>query len=330
MRSLEMISWRNIGIISLLIVYLVIIPLFFHNSSYVMSILVNCSIMAVIAMGVWITFSLGLVNIGQSSFCLIGGYTTGILATRYGLSIWLCLPISGLVAALIGGLLGMAILRLKGIYFAMITILLGEATRLTLLNGGELTNGSTGIWDIPRPGAINLWGWEILPAFKATDHFAFYYLAAVILVLIFFAVWRLKSSRIGRIFSAIKGSETLSISVGINIAKYRIIAFASSCFIGGVAGAFFTTYMTNIQPASFGLWDSINPLLYCYIGGLKFVFGPIVGTFLLSGSFEILRDLQKYQTILYACILMGAVIWLPNGILSLRKRTHKKKILKND
>jgi branched-chain amino acid transport system permease protein len=325
MEAYYMITWRNIGKLSPVILYLVIIPVLFHDSSYILSILVNCSIMAVIAMGVWVTFSLGLVNIGQSSFCLIGGYTTGILATKLGLSIWLCLPLSGIVAALVGVLLGSAILRLKGIYFAMVTILTGEATRLLLLNGGDLTNGSSGIWDVPRPGAINLLGWEIIPAFKATDHLLFYYLSTSILVIVFFLVWRLKSSRLGKIFRGIKGSETLSSSVGINIAKYKIIAFASSCFIGGIGGAFFTTYMTNIQPGSFGLWDSINPLLYCYIGGLKYVIGPIVGTFLLSISFEVLRDLQEYQALLYACIMVVAVIWLPDGILSLKLTDRKGK-----
>ena len=107
------------------------------------------AILYLVSLGVWLTFAIGRINIGQAAFALIGGYATAILATRFGLSYWLCLPLSGILAALVGTVLGFGILRLRGVYFAMITLSLTEAVRLAFLNGGEFTGGATGIPIIP-------------------------------------------------------------------------------------------------------------------------------------------------------------------------------------
>lgn len=308
---------RSAFLLILAVIYLLIIPLFLGDSKYLLNVFTNCAVLSVSALGVWITFSMGLVNIGQGAFCTIGAYTTALLSVRADLPFWLCLPISGLTAAAIGVLIGMPILRLKGVYFAMITLCFGEAVRLVFMNGGNFTGGPNGIWGVPRPGALKMAGMTIIPAFEAADYLSYYFLAAFLLILSILIMWRLDRSRLGQIFRTIKQSDTLASSVGIHIAKYRVIAFGIGCFFGGIGGSFLVAYMTNIYPNSYTVWDSINFILYCFLGGLEFLFGPIAGTFLLAGAFEILRFIQEYQALLYACVMIAAILWLPNGILSI-------------
>ena len=299
------------------VVYLFVIPFLYEESRYLLNVIIQTSAFSLIAMGVWITFTLGLVNIGQGVFCAIGGYTTAILSQKYGLSFWLCLPLSGFIAAFFGVLIGSPILRLKGIYFAMTTLVLGETVRLFLMNGGKFTGGPDGIVGVPRPGAISISGLTVIPAFETADYLSYYFLAAFLLIGSLLLVWRLDRSRLGQTFKAIKQSDTLASSIGIKISTYRIIAFGCSCFLGGIGGSFFVGYMTSIDPDFYTVWDSINFILYCFLGGLEYLLGPIVGTFILAGSFESLRFLEQYQLLIYACIMISAILWLPNGLLSI-------------
>src|SRR5438034_133679 len=137
-----------------LALYLVVVPFVFRESRYLLGVLTTASVLSLISLGVWLTFAIGRINIGQAAFALVGGYTTAILSVKLGVSFWLCLPASGLAAALVGAVIGWPILRLKGVYFAMITLTLSEAARLAALNGGTITQGATGILNIPLPGEV--------------------------------------------------------------------------------------------------------------------------------------------------------------------------------
>jgi branched-chain amino acid transport system permease protein len=285
--------------------YVVGVPLLLHDRPYFLNVLTNASMLSLASLGVWVTFSIGRINIAQGAFAMIGGYTTAILSTRYGLSFWLCLPLSALVAAAVGALIGAPILRLRGVYFAMITLSLTEAVRLAFLNGGEFTQGASGITNIPRPTGVD-------------SPVAFYVLAAMLLLLGLAAVWRLANSRIGHVFRSLRQNEDLAASIGIDIARFRIYAFAFSCGLGGIAGAFFAAFHQNIYPASYSVADSVNFMLYCFLGGLDFVAGPLVGAFLLVIAFELLGELQRYQALLYGILMIAVMMFLPNGVLSLR------------
>jgi branched-chain amino acid transport system permease protein len=298
---------RAVGIALLVLVALVAVPIGLRDQPYFLNVLTNASVLGFISLGVWVTFSIGRINIAQGAFAMIGGYTTAILSTRYGLSFWICLPLSALVAAGIGALIGWPILRLRGVYFAMITLSLTEAVRLAFLNGGEFTQGATGIVNIPRPAGID-------------SPVAFYMLAVVLLLLGLLAVWRLSTSRVGWVFRSLRLNEELASSIGIDIAKYRVLAFAFSCALGGLGGAFFAAFLQNIYPASYSVVDSVNFMLYCFLGGLDYALGPVVGAFVLVIGFEILHDLQQYQSLMYGVLMIGIILWLPNGILSLRLR----------
>lgn len=302
---------------ALLVIALVVVPFALRDSPYLVSVLINATVLSVIASGVWITFAIGRINISQGAFAMIGGYVTAILSTRYGVSFWVCLPLSGLIAGVAGVLVGLPILRLKGVYFSMISLSLTEAVRLAFLNGGEFTRGASGIVNVPRPGALQLFGMTLIPAFDGTSPFPYYYLAMGLLVLTLLALWRIANSRLGWTFRSMRLNEELAASVGVNVAKYRVIAFGICCFIGGIGGSFFAGFHQNIYPASYTINDSMSFMLYCFLGGLDYIAGPVVGAFLLSISFEALQPLQQYQPLIYALLMIGFMLWLPNGILSL-------------
>jgi branched-chain amino acid transport system permease protein len=299
---------RALGLGGLALLYLVALPLYFANSNYILSVIINATLLSFISLGVWLTFAIGRINISQGAYTLIGGYATAILSTRYGLSFWLCLPLSGLIAAAFGALIGAAILRLRGVYFAMITLSLTEAVRLAFLNGGEFTRGAGGIVGIPRPGALSIFGITLVPAFAGVDSLAFYYLGAALLILGLLVVWRIHTSRLGWVFRSMRQNEDL------------ILAYAVCCAFGGMGGSFFAAYLQNIYPSTYSVTDSVYFMLYCFLGGLDFIFGAVAGAFLLVISFELLHDLQEYQALIYGLVMISFILWLPNGILSLSFR----------
>src|ERR1700736_3189132 len=312
------------------LILFVAVPILLGRSPYFITVLTNAAILSFISLGVWITFSIGRMNLAQGAFALVGGYTSAILATRYGFSFWLCLPLSGLVSAALGALIGWPVLRLKGVYFAMTTLSLTEAIRLLALNGGDITKGATGIVNIPRPGAIGFVGLTIVPEFNGADPLPFYFLACALLVLGLIGVWRLSTSRLGWVFRSLRQNEDLATSIGINVAKYRVIAFAVCCFMGGIGGAFFSVFHQNIYPATYTIADSVNFMLYCFLGGLSYIFGPVIGAFLLVIAFELLHAVQDYQALIYGILMIGCMLWLPNGILSLGLRhDNKRKMTKS-
>lgn len=123
--------------------FLMVVPILFQNEKYLINIITTASILSIVSLGVWVTFTIGRVNIGQAAFTALGAYTTAILSTKLGISFWLCLPLSGLVAAVAGLIIGLPILRLKGFYFAMVTLSITEAFRLLYLNLESITGGET-------------------------------------------------------------------------------------------------------------------------------------------------------------------------------------------
>lgn len=276
------------------------------------------SMLSVVSAGVWITFYIGRINIGQGAYALLGGYVSAILVAKYGVSFWLTLPIAGLFCAVASVFIGLPILRLKGVYFAMVTLVLSEVMQLLTL-ALPITNGARGLVNLPAPGALKLFGLTIIPDFEtvANQNLAYYLLGAVLMLLCFAAVYRLVHSRIGRLFMALQQNEELALSMGVNIAYLRVIAYAISSFLGGVGGAVFAAISQSIYPSSFTVTDSVNFMLNCFMGGLGYVFGPLVGTFLLRYGWSMLFQFGSFQLLIYSIVIIAVMLLLPNGILSL-------------
>ncbi len=281
--------------------------------------LTSVALLSIASAGVWLMFYIGRINIGQGAFALIGAYVSAILVTKAGMSFWLSLPIAGLFAAGVAVLLGLPILRLKGVYFAMISLVLTQVVTLAAL-ALPITNGAKGITSIPLPGEVSILGLTLIPDFATMENsrLAFYYTACVLMVLTFAAMYRLVNSRLGHICRSMQQNEELASSIGINIAYIRIIVFAISSFLGGIGGAMFGAIAQSVYPSSFQVADSINFMLNCFLGGLSYVFGPMLGTLVLYFGWDLLFESGKYQLLIYASLLIFLMLVLPNGLLSIR------------
>ena len=281
--------------------------------------LTSVALLSIASAGVWLTFYIGRINIGQGAFALLGGYTTAILVTEVNVSFWLALPLSGLLAAFISVLIGLPILRLRGVYFAMVTLVLTEVAKLSAL-ALPITNGAKGICNLPLPGALSIFGITLIPDFKdiANTKLAFYYLAVILMILCFAGMYRLVNSRLGHICRSMQQNEELASSIGVNVASIRVLIFAISSFLGGIGGSTFVMISHSIYPSSFQIADSVNFMLNCFLGGLGYVFGPMLGTVVLYFGWELFSETAVLEKLIYSAILVGLMLLLPNGLLSLR------------
>ena len=280
--------------------------------------LTSVALLSVAAAGVWLTFYIGRINIGQGAYALMGGYVSAVLMTQYGVSFWLTLPLAGIFCAAVSVVIGLPILRLRGVYFAMVTLVLTEVARLTAL-ALPITNGAKGITSIPLPGKLSIFGLTIIPDFATLENpkLAFYLMAALLMTLTYLVLWRIVNSRLGHLCRSLQQNEELSGSIGVNTAMLRVLAYAISSFFGGLAGAIFVAISQSIYPSSFVVQDSVNFMLYCFLGGLGYVFGPMLGTLLLYFGWDLLSIAREYQLLIYSGALIALMLVLPNGVLSL-------------
>lgn len=316
-----------IGVVAFLAVVFVVVPWLIRVSGrwdfyYTLT---SVALLSIASAGVWLTFYIGRINIGQGAYALAGGYVSAILVVDYGVSFWLTIPLAGLFCAALSVLIGLPILRLRGVYFAMVTLVLTEVARLSAL-ALPVTKGAKGIVSIPLPGEISLFGLTIVPDFSTLENvkLAFYYLAVLTMVLCFSGMYRLVNSRIGHLCRSLQQNEELASSIGVNISYLRIIAYSISSFLGGIAGAMFVAISQSIYPSSFQVADSINFMLNCFLGGLGYVFGPMLGTLVLYFGWDLLFQTGKYQLLIYSSLLIFLMVVLPNGLLSLRWPASRK------
>ena len=311
---------RLAGIGAFLVGVFVLVPLFISLSGrwdfyYTLT---SVALLSVAAAGVWLTFYIGRINIGQGAFALIGGYVSAILVVQAGFNFWVTLPLAGLACTVVAVAIGLPILRLRGVYFAMVTLVLTEVARLTAL-ALPVTNGAKGITSIPLPGELSVFGITLLPDFATLENpkLAFYLMAAALMTLSYLVLWRIVNSRLGHLCRSLQQNEELASSIGVNTAMLRVLAYSISSFFGGIAGAMFVSISQSVYPSSFVVTDSVNFMLYCFVGGLGYVFGPMLGTLLLYFGWDLLSIAKEYQLLIYSGTMIALMLILPNGVLSL-------------
>lgn len=311
-----------------LITVFLLVPLAIHLSGrwdfyYTLT---SVALLSIASAGVWLTFYIGRINIGQGAFALVGGYVSAILVTQGGVSFWLSLPLAGLFCAVLSVLIGLPILRLRGVYFAMVTLVLTEVARLSAL-ALPITNGAKGITSIPLPGELSIFGWTMIPSFAELENpkIAFYWVAVTMMVISFAVLWRIVNSRLGHLCRSLQQNEELASSIGVNTAYLRVLAYAISSFFGGIAGASFVAISQSIYPSSFQVADSVNFMLNCFLGGLGYVLGPMLGTLLLYFGWDLLFTTGRFQLLIYSSLLIALMLVLPNGILSLLERRRAQR-----
>lgn len=248
---------------------------------------------AMLALSIYLTLSCGLLSLANAAFMGIGAYTAALCTLLWDLPFGLALAAGALLPGGLALLIGIPTLRLSGVYLAMATLGFGEVVRVVLINL-EITGGPLGLNDIP----VKTQGWQLL----------------LILALLIYFFTRLRRSKIGRSFEAIREDEVAAQVMGINTLAYKLLAFVLGAMLAGLAGGLNAHFTFFLSPREYGFDPAVDILTMAILGGINSFIGPIIGSVLLTILPEMLRFLQDYRLAVNGLILILVVLFLPNGI----------------
>ena len=292
----------------LLVVLVLAVPVLMPNNYYMG--LANLSLIYIIvAIGLNFIYGYtGYISFAQAGFFGIGAYTSALLAVDGHMSFWVTLPISGLVATVVGIMLGIPALKLSGHYLAMCTIGFGIIVQMILQNWTAFTHGAQGIGGIP---GISLGPLAI------SNPTQYYYFTLVFACLAVLLSWAIEHSNLGRSFKAVREDEIAASTSGINLTFTKVFSFALSAMFAGLAGSLYAHMSSYISPDTFSFDQSIIFFTMVLVGGAGTVWGPIVGAVLLTFIPELLRFLQEYYMALFGIGICLAMLFMPQGIVRL-------------
>ena len=292
-----------------------ILPLFLHGN-YMLHLLIMCLIWLILSSSLNLIMGYaGGASLGHGALYGLGAYTSAILVTTLHYPVWLSILIAIIVTTIAGAIVGAIALRTKGIYFAIVTLGVGAVVYEIFDKSINLTGGPMGIRGIPYP--------ENIGPFVIDSKLAFFYLFVIISALVVFLICRLVHSRFGETLIAIREDDVLSKAMGINLTRYKIVAFCFSSGIAGLAGALYAHYITYISPNLFTVATSFDILVITIVGGAGTIYGPIVGAFLLTLLPEALRVSADFRMMGYAVLLLLIIIFWPEGIVGFVKHKWK-------
>ena len=283
-----------------------IIP-FVVTSPYLMGIIILAiiNIMLVFSVNVVQGYT-GKVSLCQAAFYGAGAYTSTLLTLKLGWSFWLSIFAAGIIPAVVAVAIGWPVLKLKGYYLAIATLGLQMIAAMIFLNWNDVTNGAFGIRGINPPDS--LFGIQ----FGSTISYYYLYLFFTFVVIAF--LFSLKNSRYGRAFFAIRADEIAAEASGINTTYYRILSFATSAFIAGIAGCMYAHYFRYISPYSFSLSKSIDVVAMLVIGGSGTVFGSIAGAIIYTVLPEMFQWAADFRLIIIGVCVILVIIFMPEGV----------------
>lgn len=249
---------------------------------------------ALLALSIWLTLACGMLAIANAAFMGIGAYVSALLTMNYGAPFAVALAGGMAAPALAAALIGLPTIRLSGVYLAMATLAFGEVVRIIVLNLESVTGGALGLNGIPQ---LTQW-WHVALA-----------VALVLLVL-----WRLRVSRIGRAFEAIRGDETAAALMGIDVRANKMLAFVLGGAVAGLAGALNAHLTFFIGPSEYGFDRAVEILTMAILGGIGSLVGPVLGSSIVTVLPELLRGFSGFRLVVNGVILVLIVLFLPKGI----------------
>jgi branched-chain amino acid transport system permease protein len=310
------------AVIALALLFLFVVPLIFTPYLMTLMNLVLIAVVGAIGLDILVGYT-GQISIGHGAFMSVGAYTAANLIVRTGLPFWLAIPAGGAMAALIGIIIGIPSLRIKGLYLAVATLAAQFVIEWTINHVTWISGGIEASIQVPPP---SLFGFKFVTSYRL--YFFLLFFAALAIV----ATLNLLRSRIGRAFIAIRDQDIAAEIIGINIFKYKLYAFAISSFYAGVTGVLYTYYYGIANYEQFGIDVSINYLAMILIGGLGSVLGAIFGAIFITilpeaarltltdfghGIFSqdaILRNVPNLTLILYGGLIIFFLVVEPEGL----------------
>jgi branched-chain amino acid transport system permease protein len=253
---------------------------------------------ALLALSIWLTLACGLLSLANAAFMGIGAYTAALLTLNLGWPFPAALAAGALAPAAVALAIGVPTLRLSGVYLAMATLAFGEVTRVVILNL-DITGGPEGLNGIP----LLTEGWHI----------------AASLAVVVYGLARLRRSRVGRAFEAIKEDEVAARLMGIDVDRHKLFAFTLGAVVAGLAGALNAHYTFFISPREYGFENAVDILTMTVLGGISSLVGPVLGATLLTLLPEVLRFLHDWRLAVNGAILVLVVLFLPTGLWDARR-----------
>jgi len=270
---------------------------------------------------------IGEFSLGHVGFMCLGAYTSALLTMKAGVPFGVGVVAGGVMASLVALALGYPFMRVKGIYFVILTVMASESFRNLALNWEAFTGGFNGLVGIPAPGTLKFpWIGDV----DFGGFIEYYYLTLAVVAVSLFLMSTLEKSRLGFTWRAIRETDVQAGAVGINVLRYKVINFAVACFFAGIGGALLAHSEQTISPqagSAFGVMTTMYLLIYMVVGGKSRFSGPIYGAVVLSLVMEFTRPLQQVQPMIIGFIAVAVVLFFPDGMVSmpgiLRKRLSK-------
>lgn len=253
--------------------------------------------------------NVGEVNFAQAGFMGIGSYVSAALVMNAKISFWVALPMAGIAAAMVAVAFGAISLKLKGAYFFISSFAFGEVIRIVFHNYFiDIFGGSLGMLGIPVPSPV------FGITFGPTRGVPYFYLVLIVTCISLWVLYRFEFSRYGKIFQGIREADGLAESVGINIMRYKMLAFVVGCFFAGIAGSLYAHLNSVIAPPDFTYHLSIIIVAYVVVGGIDRFVGPILGVVALTIISEYLRKYAYVESILFGFAMILVLIFAPKGL----------------
>ena len=287
-------------VVVLFFLLLLTLPLF-SSDSYLLRILIQASIFAILAAS-WDLLSgfTGQMNFGHAFFFGVGAYTAALLNLHFHIPPWGSIPSGALAAVFAGLIIGIPCLRLKGTYLALTTlafpiILMGIVFALPDITGGDL-----GISGVSR-----------LSGSRVGD----YYVTVVLMLGLSTLMWKITDSKTGIIFHAIREDELAVRAAGINTTRYKLLAFSLSGFFAGVSGGLYAHFMRIAGPSTLEVSLSFTVVIWAVFGGIVTIYGPVAAVFILFPLLEFLRFWPEYRTLMFAAVILLILLYMPEGVV---------------
>ncbi|MDB5763256.1 MAG: branched-chain amino acid transporter permease [Herminiimonas sp.] len=253
---------------------------------------------AMLALSIYLTLSCGLLSLANAAFMGIGAYAAALISMQTSLPFPAALAAAGILPALVALIIGIPTLRLSGVYLAMATLGFGEVVRVIVLNM-EITGGPMGLNGIPQKTEF----WHIV----------------LLLSLTLYLLARLRRSKTGRAFEAIKADEVAARLMGVNVPAYKLLAFVLGAVIAGVAGGLNAHYTFTIGPGNYAFENAVDILTMAVFGGTGNLIGPTIGATILTLLPEVLRQFKDFRLAANGLILVLVILYLPKGIWDPRR-----------
>jgi branched-chain amino acid transport system permease protein len=286
-------------------VILLPLPLFLNNA-YTQFVINVMAINVILAVGLNIVKGFaGQVTVGHIALMAIGAYSSAVLSTKLGFPFWIALPSAMMITALAGAIVGIPSLRLEGAYLALATLGLAESVRI-FISGTEFLGAAVGYENIPPP-YIGSWSLE--------NHRAYYYVAMPLALLGLYFSFSILSSDIGRAFKSIREDPLAAAASGVNVPKYKVIAFVISALYAGCAGSLQAHMAPGfLHPNNYTINEMITLLLMVVFGGIGHIWGGVIGAIVVTIIDDFTRDYYQYRMLMFGAVIVLVVIFMPRGI----------------